>query len=278
MHPSVRQRFAAAVAPGRGDIDLVEAALLVAAEDLGESDVDGMIDKAGERLTTLAESADAAVAPADGGERIAGLVRFLSRNCGFRGNQENYYDLDNSYLNVVLERRVGIPITLAIVYMEIGRCLGLEICGVGFPGHFLAAWNGPPRLLIDPFHGSLLDEDDCAERLRAVTGPQARFDPALLAAVTHRQIIVRVLANLKLIHFRAQRFAEALACSERILLVEPDLPSELRDRAVLYLNLECYAAACADLERYLAVAGDHAEADAVRAQLARLRVDGPKLH
>lgn len=278
MQAPARERFAAMMSAADVEIDLVEAALLVAAEERAELDVDGLLERNTHRLDLIADTARGCLAVPSEPARVTKLVEFLHETCRFRGNQRDYYDVRNSYLDEVIERRLGIPITLAIVYMRVGRSVGLDIHGVGFPGHFLALWQGPPRIVIDPFHGALLSETDCAERLRAAAGPAARFDPGMLSPADGRQIIARVLGNLKLIHFRRQAYAAALACSERILLAQPDLPAELRDRALLYLKLECFEAAGRDFQRFLEVAGDHPEADAVRRQLNDLRAHGPRLH
>ncbi len=278
MHMVARERFAALMAAADADIDVADAALLISAESYPEVDVARHVQRSLDQLAALADGVHARIAAAAAADRLAVLIDYLAGDCQFRGNQEDYYDRRNSYLNEVLERRIGIPITLAIVYMAVGRRVGLEIGGVAFPGHFLAVFPGPPRTLIDAFHGIPLDDAGCVERLRAVAGPDATLAPAMLAPVGARQIIMRMLANLKLIHFRAEEYAEALSCSERILLIHPDYPIELRDRAALYLQLECFDAARADLERFLEVAPGDVSAAMVRRQLATLRANTPVLH
>jgi len=269
-----RERFLETVSKRVDADNLAEAALLIAAESYENLDVAGYL----RQLDDLAEAADAKLGATTGPQRLLGLIDFLGRERGFSGNRDDYYDLRNSYLNEVLDRRVGIPITLALVYLEVGRRVGVELQGVGFPGHFLAVHNGHERTIIDPFFAAVLDEEACADRLRAVLGPDATFDEGLLQAVSPTQILVRMLSNLKLIHLRSKHFEQALACSERILIVEPDLITELRDRAALYLQLECFDAARSDLERFLAVAPDHESADLVHAELVKLRSSGPALH
>jgi regulator of sirC expression with transglutaminase-like and TPR domain len=251
---------------------------LIAAESDEAIEVDRHVAHYTGKLHALADAVRERIERAVTGDRLPLLVEYLACEIGFHGNHEDYYDRRNSYLNDVLDRRVGIPITLAIVYITVGRQVGIDIHGVGFPGHFLAVAPGPPRTIIDPFQGIALDEASCAERLRAVAGPSAALSEDVLAPAAPRQIVARVLGNLKLIHFRAQEFEQALSCSERILLAQPDHPSELRDRAVLYLQLECFDAARSDLERFLALAPDDASAGIVRRQLAELRASGPQLH
>lgn len=277
MSPA-RERFAAVVAAPDDAIDLAEAALLIAAEESEQDGLEGYLGHYLELLDSLAAGARRRVRNADELGSPAALIEYLAKECRFRGNQDDYYDRRNSYLSDVLDRRVGIPITLAIVYIEIGRRAGLDIRGVGFPGHFLAQHNGAEPTIIDPFYGVVLDRDACAERLRAIAGPDAVLAPEMLSIASTREIISRMLGNLKIIYLRSRSFSEALSCSERILLVNPDHPIELRDRAALYLQLECFDAARKDLERFLEVAPDHDSAELVHGELVKLRARGPSLH
>ena len=168
---SARERFAELVGGIDATIDLAEAALLIAAEAYPGLDVARYVGA----LDALAAEAEPVVRGAGGdGERVRRLVQFLAVDRRFRGNQDDYYDRRNSFLNEVLERRTGIPITLAVVYIEVARRLGLVVLGVGFPGHFLAKHPGARReLIIDPFFGQFLSMRDCEQRLRAVLGDEA---------------------------------------------------------------------------------------------------------
>ena len=270
-----RQRFAEMVRGGDDAIDLAEAALLIAAEAYPDLDIARCLRV----LDTLAAEADVAMRGAGSDpERVRRLVEFLSTTGRFRGNQDDYYDQRNSFLNEVLDRRTGIPITLAIVYLEVARRRRLALVGVGFPGHFLVKHPGAPALIIDPFFGRFLSPSECQERLCAVAGENARLEPAHLEAATRGEILIRVLRNLKQIYVRAREFEPALACSERILLVQPELAVELRDRGLLYEQLECYAAARADLERYLSLHPDDPNAADLRQRLIDLGRQGATLH
>lgn len=270
-----RDRFAAAVAPGAGDFDLAEVALLIAAEEYPDLDASAYL----RRLDDLAAQAPAALRhPHPAAEHARLLTSFLADERGFHGNQDDYYDRRNSFLNDVLDRRVGIPITLAVVYIEVARRLGLGVAGVGFPGHFLAVLQGSEEIIIDPFFGRLLDRRDCAARLRSVLGESARLEPAHLQVATPRQIVVRMLSNLKQIHLRARDMNSALACSQRILLADPEQVFELRDRGLLYFELECFAAASEDLERFLRLAPDAERNDVVRARLLEARKGAASLN
>ena len=273
LSPSPRQRFAEIVSLPDKRIDLAEAALLIAAEAYPGLDIPRYIGM----LDDLAAAEGAATA-GDDATRVRGLLQFLAERRGFRGNQDDYYDRRNSFLTEVLERHTGIPITLTLVYLEVARRLGLALVGVGFPGHFLAKHAAAPELIIDPFFGQMLSRRDCEQRLRAVLGDDATLDASHLRASTPREILIRILRNLKQIYLRARELESALACSERILLVEPELAPELRDRGLLYEQLECFAAARADLERFLALAPDDPTATVVRQRLIELGRAGATLH
>ncbi len=259
-------------------IDLARAALLVAAEEYPRLDLDEYLA----RLDALA----AAVAPRLGAcapeERPALLRDYLFREQGFAGNADEYDDPRNSFLNDVLDRRRGIPITLSLVTMEVARRAGLLACGVGFPGHFLARVQGDesqPGQIVDAFHGSILSEPDCAELLRRFLGPDAHLVPRLhLRAATPREILVRLLGNLKHLYLRRRDFGRALACSERILLLVPTAPVELRDRGLIYEQLECYDAARSDLKRFLELAPEDESVPAVKARIVALAGKAPRLH
>ena len=271
-----RERFSTAVRLPEARIDLAECALLVAAEEYPGLDVDHYL----ERLDALASAVAGRIAAADGDEeRVAILNRYLFVEHGFAGNQDRYDDPCNSFLNDVLDRGRGIPITLAIVYIEVARRLGLPVEGVGFPGHFLAKYTGTRRIIIDPFYGRVLSEPECAARLRQVLGAEAEWQPELyLRSATTREILVRLLTNLKHLYARERDYGRTLAASERILLVTPDVPVELRDRGLVYEQLDCFAAASADYERFLELAPDDASAEAIRERLVSARRRTGRLH
>ncbi len=256
-------------------VGLAEAALVLAAEF--QPRFDASVPLAA--LDRLARDA-APFVPAEGElvVRVARLVAFLSEEAGFRGNQEHYDDPRNSFLDVVLERRTGIPITLAIVYVEVAARLGLELQGVSFPGHFLLRTPEEPPLVIDAFHGSLLDPDDCEALLQRALGNTARLAPEQLAATGTRQVIVRMLGNLKHAWASRSEWLQALACTERILRIEPDEAGELRDRGLLWERLECFGPALEDLERYLERVPGAPEAAALRARVEALRSRAAAIH
>jgi regulator of sirC expression with transglutaminase-like and TPR domain len=266
-----RARFAAAVQADDAAIDLAEVALLIAAEAYPELD----LGRYRATLDALGDGARAHVGAADSDAgRVRALIHYLAREQRFLGNQDDYYDRRNSFLNEVLDRRTGIPIALAVVYIEVGRRAGLTVDGIGFPGHFLTKLRGEAEIVFDPFFGQVLSEEQCARRLQAVMGQETSFDRSYLRSATTREILVRMLRNLKQIYLQAREYEPALACSERILLVQPELPQELRDRGLLYQQLECFSAAQADLERFLALAPNDDSAEVVREKLIEIRRHG----
>lgn len=188
--------------------------------------------------------------------QIAMLNAYLYEELGFSGNREQYDDPRNSFLNEVLDRRTGIPISLAVIYLEVGRSAGVPLEGVNFPGHFLVRTRAPERteedLIIDPFHaGALLSEIDCRRLLREHVGDEAAFNRALLATATRQQIIVRMLVNLKRLYVRMRSFPQARFIADVLLAVDPSALSELRDRGLLAYHMEDFASALRDLEAYL---------------------------
>jgi regulator of sirC expression with transglutaminase-like and TPR domain len=255
--------------------DLAEAALLIAAEVYPALEIGTYV----RRLDELAEAARPLVAAAGSDEqRVEALNRFLFVEQGFTGNRAEYDDPRNSFLNEVLDRRKGIPITLTLVYTEIGRRLALPVLGVGFPGHFLAKYTGRREIIIDPFFGQVLSKEQCLERLRALLGPRAELQPHHLRPATPEETLIRMLSNLKHVHLKAKELAPALSYSERILLIRPDDAHEIRDRGLLYAQLECYRAAQADLTRFLELAPRDDTADTIREHLVEVSRLAAQIH
>jgi regulator of sirC expression with transglutaminase-like and TPR domain len=191
--------------------------------------------------------------------RITAFNEYLFDDEHFVGNRERYEDPRNSCLNEVLERRTGIPITLSVVYMEVGRRAGLQIEGINFPGHFLvrcpdlsARGSG---MIIDPFHGGAqLSEHECRALLEKHVGSEVAFSKSLLAPATRPQIMVRMLLNLKKIYVHMRSFRQARDVTELLLALTPSALSELRDRGLLAYHLNDVTAALRDLQTYLKLA------------------------
>jgi regulator of sirC expression with transglutaminase-like and TPR domain len=267
----MRQAFAAEVAKPDEAIRLEYAALLVAAEDEAHLNVD--VVECLLRLAGLGIEARERVAAAPG-LAVEAFNRFIFEEAGFAGNQLNYHEPANSFLNRVIERRTGIPITLSIVYMEVGRKAGLEVDGIGLPGHFIVRARESDALestLVDPFHGKTLEREDCQDRLDQVYDGQVALTDEHLRAATTRQILVRLLTNLKAIYARANSYRRTLAIIDRILLLTPLDAGEHRDRGIILSQLERLPEAIDELEAYLQMASNASDAEQVREQLHALK-------
>jgi regulator of sirC expression with transglutaminase-like and TPR domain len=241
--------------PGEG---LAPAALAIARVEYPTLDSDPYlqrIERMGEAAASRLQRHNADDRRRDKALQISTLNAYLYEELGFSGNREHYDDPRNSFLNEVLDRRTGIPISLAVIYLEVARRAGLRIEGVNFPGHFLVripAATGNDDLIVDPFHGgALLSEVDCRLLLRQHLGDEAAFDRALLATATRQQIVVRMLVNLKRLYVRMRSFPQARFIADLLLAVDPSALSELRDRGLLAYHMEDFPAALRDLEAYL---------------------------
>ena len=242
-------------APGE---ELAPAALAIARVEYPSLDEKGYL----EALERMGDEAAGRVSRAGvrGQEAIAVLNEYLYDEQHFTGNRTRYDDPRNSFLNEVLERRTGIPITLAVVYLEVARRAGVNVNGINFPGHFLLRAGderatlrfGGDVLIVDPFHGgALLSENDCREMLRQHVGEEAAFDRDLLEPATRHEIVVRMLVNLKRLYVRMRSFPQARFVADLLLTVDPSAVSELRDRGLLAYQLQDFGAALRDLETYL---------------------------
>jgi regulator of sirC expression with transglutaminase-like and TPR domain len=264
-------RFAALCSAADGRIPLAEAALALAADEYPGLDPGSYL----RRLDALGRQARARLAGdagADGAVTALNALLFLEQ--GFRGNREDYYDPRNSFLNDVLDRRLGIPITLSVVYIEVAARAGVTVRGIGLPGHFIVRLErqGTARLL-DPFDaGTLLTESDCHDLVRRAQGADVPFDPAYLAPVTTRQILARMLLNLKGLYTRRRDWPRVLRVVDRLLVLSPGALGELRDRGLVQARMGDRLRAIRDLERYLQDAPDAPDAAAVRDRLRALRL------
>ncbi|MGE5155104.1 MAG: SirB1 family protein [Bdellovibrio bacteriovorus] len=277
---SPQQQLAELAALPDPAIDLPRGALLISA--LLQPGLDPELHL--RRLESLSIAAVASVArDAPLAERIRGLNRFLFAEEGFSGNLDDYYDPRNSFLDQVLERRVGIPITLSLLYVEVARQVGIPALGVGFPGHFLVrVGDGRSTLVLDPFaRGASLGEEELDQRLADVYGQGAltiRANPAVLRPATRRETLVRMLANLKSIYVRDGDLQQALITVDAILTLTPDSADDLRDRGLIYRELGYAPAALADLRRYAARSDNGEEIAALAPILAELEAGSVRVH
>lgn len=243
-------------APGA---ELGPAALTIARIEYPALDIQRYLDRLDEMGTRASRRLEGTTLSSS--DTIATLNQYLYEEEGFGGNRDQYDDPRNSFLNEVLDRRTGIPITLAVVYLEVARRAGLSITGVNFPGHFLLRAPGGlagDDLIIDPFHGgALLSEFDCRQLLRNHVGDEAAFDRSLLAPATRHDIVVRMLVNLKRLYVRMRSFPQARFVSTLLLTADPSAVHELRDRGLLAYHLEDFSSALRDLEEYLRLSPGH---------------------
>ncbi len=268
--PGVRQRFAREVERPDEEIDLARAALLVAAEEYPQLPEEPYLS----RLDLLAEETQDRLADESAPLLILHeLLDTLFRRHRFRGNREHYYDPRNSFLNDVLDRRVGIPLTLGIVVLEVGWRLGLPLEGVNFPGHFLVRFRGDAvSLLIDPFdEGTIRFEDQAQELLDRIYGGSVRLHESFLRPARRREMIVRLLNNLKGLYLSMRDHSRALSVVERLLLVRPLAPAEIRDRGVILARLGRKDEALEQLRAYLARAPEAPDAEKIRGMVEALR-------
>lgn len=273
QEPAARRQFTDIMAGPDDQVDLAQAALLIACEEYPDLDVPRYLRRMDGLARAVAARLDDDAGPLSAVRALNGL---LFDEEGFRGNLEDYYDPRNSFLNDVLDRRTGIPITLSTLYIEVGRRAGLRVEGVGLPGHFVVRVRGT---LVDPFHGgAVLSEQDCQKRLDRIYGGRLRLDETMLAACERKTILARTLRNLKAIYTKAGDFARALNVVELLLRVEPGALEEMRDRGMLHAALDCYALAAGELEEYLEKAGNAPGHEQVRQKAAELRASAARVN
>ena len=266
------------------DPDLAIAALMIARLEYPDLDAGPYI----EELDAMGRDAAVRVALATPGHdappgidpqayaRVAALNDYLFREQRFVGNTAHYEDPRNTFLNQVLDRRTGIPITLALVYMEVARRAGIAAEGVNFPGHFLVRCPMRPGqdrdLIIDAFHGgALLSEDGCLQLLRKHAGEGAVWNDAhLRARATKPQILTRMLVNLKRVYVQMYSFPQARDITELLLAVDPSATHELRDRGLLAYQLNDFSAALRDLQDYLRVSARASLGESERSEQAQI--------
>lgn len=254
---------------------LLEAAVCIAQDEYPELDAQQVLGQVDQLLARLKRRLPADAAPL---QRLRMLNQFFYRDLGFGGNVNHYHDPDNSYLHAMLRTRRGIPISLAVLWMELAQGLALPVQGVGFPGHFLIKIQLPRGLaVLDPFTGQSLSRDELTERLEPYQPPGDRqdgFDAPLglyLQAARPRDIIARMLRNLKDIHRTQEDWPRLLAVQNRLIVLLPEAWSEYRDRGLVHAELGDAAQAVRDLETYLAHATGEVDHGAITERLSGLR-------
>ncbi|MBD2426363.1 tetratricopeptide repeat protein [Phormidium sp. FACHB-1136] len=250
-HPTqLHERLVKELRQAPDQVNLARAALYVAQEEYPDLDIPAHLEMIGRMAETLGQRLPKTSYPL---KLIRAINQYLFEDLNFRGNTADYYDPRNSFLNDVLHRRVGIPITLSLVYLELAQRIGFPMVGVGMPGHFLIRPTGEDMaIFVDPFHqGEILFEQDCRDRFQHLFGDGAPFSTDHLTPITPTAFVVRILANLKMIYLQQRNVAKALDAINRILLISPEATGEWRDRGLIHYQQGQNDKALLDLQRYL---------------------------
>jgi regulator of sirC expression with transglutaminase-like and TPR domain len=258
-------------------IDVAAGAALIARDAYARLDVDRVLARLDEMAAPLAT---AGLASLTAEAQASALSRLVYEDLEFRGNDQDYYDPKNSLLPDVLDRKLGIPITLALVYCEVARRAGVRAQGISFPGHFLVRVDHPAEtapVIVDPFFGGRLLDTPALERLLERSAPKQTLTPDLLAPASPRTLLVRMLINLKWIYATRGDFARALLALDRIISLTPDSVPALRERGMLAARLGSVEGARADLSRLLELVPE-SDASSIRQRLAELRAKAGPLN
>jgi regulator of sirC expression with transglutaminase-like and TPR domain len=242
-------------------LDLAELALLLAQDEYPQLDVEAYLNE-------VAGMAHDARAFLHGGlhSQVRGLCRYLFHDMGFRGNANDYYSPRNSYLNEVLDRRTGIPLTLSTVAIAVAGRAGLEVVGIGLPGHFIAkAVRGTEEVLFDPYHGGrILTPGQCEVLVEQLTGEPFTITPELLQAMPLGRILLRLLTNLKGAHLRQGDFPRTVRVIERLRQLQPEDLQQQRDLGAVLVQMGSAGRAIPHLRAYLEGSPDADDAAVVR--------------
>ena len=259
-----RTLFSQIVQKPDDDIQLDRAALYLAGEEYPEIDVPSHLAELDAFAAQISLRVNYDTAPADLARAIAG---YLFDEVGFHGNSGEYYDPDNSFLNRVLETRTGIPITLSLVFLEVGRRLGLRCSGVGLPGHFIVGLDDSGEYL-DPFNsGVVLSTGDCRDLLLKMSGGRLEWTDEFLTPCTKHDILFRMLNNLKSVYIQNNRYAKAIGVIQRMVIISPGPPSLYQEQAWCHAQQQEYRLAIETLEAYLQMADSPEDSKRVREQI-----------
>ena len=267
--PRARQLFYREINQPDSSIDLAKAALYIALEEYPNLEAHEYLNI----LDTMADEVRDRLPAQNYPLRIIQTInRYLYEDLQFAGNDADYYDPRNSFLNQVIDRRTGIPISLSLVYLEVAKRIDFPMVGIGMPGHFLIKPDfADAAIFVDAFNGGeILFTEDCQDRISQIYGQPMELQPTFLAPVSPRQLLARILGNLKAIYLQQRDAVRVLRTMERILLLFPDALGERRDRGILYYQLGRLAEARHDLEVYLRNAPNAPDAARIRQLLDRL--------
>jgi regulator of sirC expression with transglutaminase-like and TPR domain len=251
-------------------IDLIRAALMIARGEYPDLDIEtyaGRVEELARRVAALAPD----LHPQG---TLSALKHVLFEELKLRGNREDYYDPRNSFLNDVLDRGLGIPITLSIVYMEVARRVGLHLFGVGLPGHFLLKrYNEDGQeMLIDCFNrGDVVSRQDCQSKLDEIYSGEMKMRPEFLHPISRRQILMRMLNNLKTVYLSTRNFRKALAIADLILVIYPRSAEDVKQRALLRYSMNLHRLASEDLDEYLKMSPNASDAEEIKQMSLSIR-------
>lgn len=269
--PELIETFSAFVGPDIEDdeIDLVRASLVIARTEYPSLDIEGYAS----RVEELARRVSSLAPDLQPRRTITALNHVLFGEVKLRGNREDYYDPRNSFLNDVFDRGLGIPITLSIVYMEVARRVGILLSGVGMPGHFLLKhYSEGQEMLIDCFNrGDILSRQDCQSRLDEIYSGEMKLRPEFLHPISRRQILTRMLNNLKTVYLSTRNFRKALAIADLILVIYPRSAEDVKQRALLRYSMNLHRLAAEDLDEYLKISPDASDTEEIRQMSLAIR-------
>lgn len=274
---TIRKKFSSLAQLPDEEIDLVGAALLIARmsyPQLNETVYRRYLSELTGRLRSRLNETDRPVA------MIEKLNRILFEEEGFRGNRHNYFDPDNSFINRVVDRKLGIPITLSLIYTEVGKKAGMNLSSIALPVHFITAlFYESGRTLIDPFNqGEILSEEECRSMVRGRLGKEKAFDTRQLNSARPKEILIRMLRNLKAIYLQANNDMKAFQMLHWILTLDPGSMAELRERGLLYEALGNTDRAAEDLERYLELSPGEETERIIGSKIEKLKKKSTLLH
>lgn len=236
-----------------GEIQLATGALLIAQSEYCELNIENYLHQLDEMADTVRDRIQEMTLPE---QYIAELNRYLFQERGFTGNTDNYYALGNNFLNFVMDKKTGIPITLAVVYIEVGRRAGLPLVGVNFPGHFLVKYQSEHLdILLDVFeHGTCMTEDTLRAKLQASFDETVSLEPSMLAEATDKEILARILRNLTRAYTLLEQYDKALTAAERITWLLPNVAADYRLLGYLHYKNHAYSEGITAFEKYLQLA------------------------
>ena len=268
--PEARRHFAALMDRPQDDCRLAEAALYLAQEEYPQMSAPDYLSRIDDMAQTIKDELGLELDPV---RIVQEINAHLFDTLGFQGNRDQYYDPRNSFLNEVIDRALGIPITLSVIYIEVGRLVGLPIAGVSMPGHFIVQYTAQPEpFWIDPFaRGAMMTREACVERFREFYGERLAWRDDFLAPISDRLILQRMLNNLKLNYARLNDYPRLLRTIEYLLLLSPETAMEIRDRGLAHAQLGHLQAALRDLQRYLDLEGSASDARVIAQYVAALR-------